>query len=100
VPAEKSTLFSGVACLIRILGIGAGAGAACTGFGGAVRTTVDAFVSIKVFPRCFLSFIVALADTASLFLEVPSQEEVEEVSSVPASIFFWLAAVSDPVCGP
>ena len=99
IPAEKSTLFSGVACLTRVLEIGAGAGAAHAGFGGAVRTTVDAFVSINVFPRCFLSFIVALADTESLCLEVPSHEEVEEVSSVPVSILFWLVAVSDPVCG-
>ena len=99
IPAEKSTLFSGVACLTRVLEIGAGAGTAHAGLGGAVRTTVDAFVSINVFPRCFLSFIVALADTESFCLEVPSHEEVEEVSSVTGSILSWLAAVSDPVCG-
>ena len=62
-----------------------------------MRTTVDAFVAIKVFPRCFLSFTVALADTENLCLEVPSHEEVEEVSSVPVSVLFWLSAVSDPV---
>ena len=100
-PAEKSSLFNGVTCLSRALetGAGADAGAARSGVGGAVRTTVDAFVSISVFPRCRLSFTVALADTESLCLEVPSHEEVEEVSSVPASRLFWLVAVSDPACG-
>jgi hypothetical protein len=98
--AEKSTLFSGVACLTRVLGIGADAGVARAGFGGAVCRTVDAFVSIKVFPHCCLSFTVVLADTESLCLEVPSHEAVEEVSSVPASRLFWLVAVFDPACGP
>ncbi len=70
-------------CRTRVLGIDADAGAARSGFGGAMRTTVDAFVSIKVGPRCFLSFTVALADTESLCLEVPSHEEVEEVWQLP-----------------
>ena len=99
-PAEKSSLFSGMPCLIRVLEAGAAVGAARAGFGGAVRRTVDAFVSIDVFPRCCLSFTVVLADTESLCLEVSSHEEVEEVSSVPTSMLFWLVAVSDPVCEP
>jgi hypothetical protein len=65
-----------------------------------VRRTVDAFVTIKVFPRCCLSFTVVFADTESSCLEVPSHEEVEEVSSVLASKLFWLMEVSDPACGP
>ena len=89
-PAERSSVFSGVTCLIRALGTWAGAdvGAARSGVGGAVHTTDDAFVAISVFPRYCLLCTVALADTESLCLTVPSHEEVEEVSSVPASRLF------------
>ncbi len=101
-PAEESLLCSGATCLTRDLEIGAGtdAGEAHAGFDGAVRRTVDVFVSIKVFPHCCLLVTVVLADTESLCLEVSSHEEVEEVSSVSASRLFWLVAVSDPACGP
>ena len=99
-PGERSSLFDGVTCRTRALGTGAGvdAGTSRSGVSGAVCMTVDAFVFINVLPRCRLSFTVALAE--SLCLEVPSHEEVEEVSSVPASRLFWLVAVSDPACGP
>ena len=66
----------------------------------AVCRTADALASSDVLPRCCLSLTVVLADTESFCLVVSSHEEVEEVSSVPASRLFWGVAVVGLSCGP
>ncbi len=100
--SERPSLSEGVTWRERVLRVGFGvtASVARSTLCVTVRRTADVFASIVVLPRYCLSFTVVLADTESLCLKVSSQEEVEEVSSVPASRLFWVVAVSSPACGP
>ncbi len=90
-PSERSSLVEGVSWWERALRVefGATVGVVRSALCVTVCRTADAFATSDVLPRCCLSFTVVLADTESHCLELSSHEEVEEVSSVPASRLFW-----------
>jgi len=83
-PSERSSLFEGVSWRGRVRRLVYGVVIRVTLSHFVVREVAVAVASREVVPCCSLFFTVVFADTESLCL-VSSREEVEEVSSVPAS---------------
>ena len=85
-PSERSSLFKGVSWRgrVRRLAFGVVANVARSHFCVVVREVAVAVASSEVVLRCSLFLTVVFADTESFCL-VSSHEEVEELSSVPAS---------------